>query len=122
MERYAHRENETIRCSNLMWGLMSWFYNNGHHKTCKRDEALFADQRVFGPAAARGLLAMDGTIWYITEEGVAWVKSFLSRNAWKDNASRNFSHYIKVQRTRLQIVSRRTAQSETRTRAKAANA
>ena len=108
MKPYQPVENGTIRCSNLMFACVSWFWNNGQLRSCKLDEALFIDQRVFGPAQARGLIAHDGTIWFITEPGVAWVKNFLSRSAWKDHASRNFSHWIKVRRSQLKLVPPKT--------------
>jgi hypothetical protein len=122
LKRYEHNENETLRCSNLMYGMMSWFYNGGHYKSCKLDEAKRIDQRVFGPAVAKGLIEQDGPMWRITLAGVQWMKSFHSRDAWKENTSRDFSVYVKVQRTRLRIVHRKPAGVEQTTRARAATA
>jgi hypothetical protein len=104
MKRFDPSEKETIRTSELMIGLMSWFYNKGHYRTCPSDEGLYADQRVFGPAEAKGLLADDGKVWYITDLGVAWFEQLNSRSPWKDTPSGQYSHWIKVQRTRLTLV------------------
>jgi hypothetical protein len=45
MKIFDPKEKETIRTSELMFGLMMWFYNDGRYKTCPSDEGLYADQR-----------------------------------------------------------------------------
>lgn len=112
MHKYDPKSKETLRISNLTYGLLKWFYNEGDFKSCERDEALFIDQRVFGPATAKGLLACDGTVWYLTEAGRIFVDNFENRNAWKDHASRNFSHYIKIRRAQLEIVRKRSGRQD----------
>lgn len=93
-------EGRTIQTSNLYRGMLREFYNfkTGTHYTVEHDEAKRIDQRVFGPAVARGLIASDGHIWYITEVGINFVKANETRSAWKENYSDNFSHYIHVAR------------------------
>jgi hypothetical protein len=103
MNKFDPAEQKTIRASELMYGLMSWFYNRGHHRTCPSDEGLYADQRVFGPAEAKGLLADDGQVWSITEAGVAWMEQFAGRSPWKETPSKRYSHWIKVQRVRHRL-------------------
>jgi hypothetical protein len=100
MKLFDPFENETIRMSNLMFGLINWFYNKGNYRTCPSDEGLFADQRVFGPAHARGLLEDDGKVWKLTQAGVDYYEQFMNRSAWKETPSKQYSHWIKVQRTR----------------------
>jgi hypothetical protein len=119
MKLFNPEEHKTIRTSELMYGLMTWFYNRGHYRTCPSDEGLFADQRVFGPAEARGLIADDGQVWAITPLGVAWVEQFGSRSAWKETPSKRYSHWIKVQRTRHRL---KVIQGGRRTARKAATA
>ena len=84
--------------SNMQYALLKEFHNKGGRYTVKREEALLLDQRCFGPAVARGLLAFDGHIWYMTEEGHEFMKAYEGRTAWKDTPSREFSHYIKILR------------------------
>lgn len=97
------------------------FYKN---KTYPVGEGLYADQRVFGPCEAQGLIANDGTVWYITEAGIAWWENMNGRTAWKDTASRAYSHYIKIARSRskLQLVRKGPAQEVSRDRRKAVGA
>lgn len=124
MKQYKPKDNDTLRCSNLKLGLMRDFYNKGHYKTYPVDEGLFADQRVFGPCEAQGLIANDGRVWYITEAGIAWWEHMNGRTAWKDHASRAFSHYIKIQRTRtkLELVKKGPGQETGRERRKVVGA
>jgi hypothetical protein len=109
MQKYSPKNKETIRCSNLLYGLIKWFHNDGLYQTCPVDEGLLADQRVFGPAAAKGLIANDGHVWYLTMDGAAWIKSWNTRSAWKEQPSRQFSHYIKIARSRIHVMSKRRA-------------
>ena len=89
-------EPQRLVLSNMQYGLLKEFYKGGMRYTVKKDEALLLDQRSFGPAVARGLLAFDGHVWYMTEEGRDFMKSYESRTPWKDDPSREFSHYIKA--------------------------
>lgn len=93
-------EGKTITNSNLMRGLLKDFYNHrsGIRKSFTAEEGRFFDQRVFGPAVGRGLIAFDGHVWSITDVGVNYVQANENRSAWKDHASRDFSHYIKAMR------------------------
>jgi hypothetical protein len=62
----------------------------------KLNEALYIHQSTFGSAGARGLIANDGVIWYLTELGMDWYKNFTTQPIWKEYASREFSVYLKV--------------------------
>jgi hypothetical protein len=96
VELYKPSEQpQRLVLSNMQYGLMRWFYNRGHYKTVSEKEARFLDQRSFGPAVAKGLLAFDGAIWYITEAGIAFMEQFERRDPWKEQASRQYSHYIR---------------------------
>jgi len=93
-------EGMTLRNSNLMRGLLRDFYNhrNGTRHSFNTEEGKHFDQRVFGPAVGRGLIAFDGHVWSITGVGMNYVNANENRSAWKDSASRDFSHYIKAMR------------------------
>lgn len=99
MEQYKPSdEPHRLILSNMQYGLLKEFYKGGTRYTVKREEALLLDQRSFGPAVARGLLAFDGHVWYMTEAGRSFMSSYETRTPWKDEPSREFSHYIKAMR------------------------
>ena len=89
---------ERLVLSNMQYGLLRWFYNRGHCKVVPESEALLLDQRSFGPAVARGLLAYDGKVWYMTEAGRVFMQRYEGRDPWKETHSRQYSHYIKAMR------------------------
>lgn len=88
----------TLRISNLSYGMFKDIYKRGVGFSFSQQEAMFIDQRVFGPAFAKGLFAWDGHVFYMTETGRKFVEEFEGRTAWKDLASRELSHYIKAHR------------------------
>jgi hypothetical protein len=107
VEKYVYSgKRERLLISNFQLGLLNWFYNRGHERTCSIDEGLLLDQRQFGPAVARGLLDNDGSIWYLTQAGLDFIKQYTSQEPWKDSPSRQFSHYIHIQRSKLKLVSK----------------
>ena len=120
MERWKPSSKpERIVLSNMQYALMKEFYKKGVGFTVSEQEAHFLDQRSFGPAYAKGLFAWDGHVFYMTVEGRQFVEAYEGRTAWKENASREFSHWIKAART---IRSIRKGPGRKQGRARAANA
>lgn len=107
MKLYRHKEGETLKASSLRYGLLREIRG----KTVKREEAKFIDQRTFGPAYAAGLIGFDGTVFFLSESGDAWLKSFEGKSAWKETESRDFSHLVKFHRTRLHLIKRSAAKA-----------
>ena len=112
IKKYEPIENQTLRCSNRLYNLISYMYNNGHHRSIKLHEALYIHQSTFGSAGARGLIANDGVIWYLTELGVDWYRNFTMQPIWKEYASREFSVYLKVIRAIKKPPARETAKAK----------
>jgi hypothetical protein len=112
MELYKPSDKpERLVLSNMAYGLLKWFYNGGRLRTCTVDEGLFLDQRSFGPAVARGLLASDGSVWKLTHAGVEFLKRYESREPWKETASRQYSHWVKIQKHKAHLASKRRTAS-----------
>lgn len=99
MDKYVPRDSETLRMSNLQYGLFKWFYKRGLSFTLPFEDGLKLDQRAFGPAVARGIFETDGIVWWMTEAGRTFVEHYERRTPWKQTTGQNWSHYIKVRRT-----------------------
>jgi hypothetical protein len=101
MELYKPSDRpERLVLSNMQYGLLKWFYNRGQLRTCDENEGLFLDQRSFGSAVARGLLAFDGAVWKLTQAGIEFLKHYEGREPWKETASRQYSHWVKIVKVR----------------------
>lgn len=95
LERYDPKaKNKRASLSGMQLGLLREFYSKGVDYTIEHDQALLLDQRCFGPAVARGLLAFDGEVFYMTVNGHKFIEDFESKKPWKEMPSRQFSHYI----------------------------
>lgn len=99
METYKpSAEPHRLVLSNTQYALLKEFYNKGLSYRVDEKQAKFLDQRSFDPAYARGLFAWDGSGFYMTLAGRAFVESYEGRTAWKEHSSNQFSHYIKTLR------------------------
>jgi hypothetical protein len=94
---------QTIRMSNLTYGMLRHFYKKGLDYKVPEKEARYIDQRAFGPAFARGLfdfgVSENGeSYYYMTLEGRKFVEEYERRDAWKESPSKEFSHWIRASR------------------------
>jgi hypothetical protein len=99
LDKYTPKENDRLILSNNQYALLKHFHRRGINYTIPIEKALLLDQRSFGPAVARGLIACDGSVVYMTEQGHTFVEHYEQRNPWKSSPSQRFSHYIKAMRT-----------------------
>lgn len=91
-------KHQRVIMSGMQLGLLRAFHKRGVDYTISYEEAHLLDQRCFGPAVARGLLAYDGQVFYMTDTGHQYLEEFETKQPWKGTPSREFSHYIDVAR------------------------
>lgn len=91
-------KNQRTIMSGMQLGLLRAFHKKGVDYTVAYDEAHLLDQRSFGPAVARGLLAFDqeGDCFYLSDAGHVFLEEFETKKPWKEHPSKEFSSYIDI--------------------------